>query len=462
MQHTRTSLASRLQIQRHDDDAWAEAASQTGQENHKEEAAVTKERQASHSGPKAANDQNLAWQRTRTSLASRAPVQRHDDDAWESASRSSRGPKGPEANKEGPHLMQSSHTKSRQLSDPVAADAKAPADHQRTSASAGPVQKDEDGWGSDGWGSARPSQASVPEDHKKQAASLTQSLYARYAERSDPAAADDAKASADHQRTSASAGPVQKDEDGWGSDGWGSARPSQASVPEDHKKQAASLTQSLYARYAERSDPATADDAKASADHQRTSASAGPVQKDEDGWGSDGWGSARPSQASVPEEHKKQAASLTQSLYARYAERSDPATADDAKASADHQRTSASAGPVQKDEDGWGSDGWGSARPSQASVPEDHKKQAASLTQSLYARYAERSDPAAADDAKASADHQRTSATVVQQAEQDMQKVSSVRRGQDSSAPKPSVADQVAETVEEEEEVFTKEQLVLP
>jgi hypothetical protein len=52
----------------------------------------------------------------------------------------------------------------------------------------------------------------------------------------------------------------------------------------------------------------------------------------------------------------------------------------------------------------------------------------------LYARYAERSDPAAADDAKAPADHQRT-----------------------SSAPKPSDADQVAETVEEEEEVFTKE-----
>jgi hypothetical protein len=89
---------------------------------------------------------------------------------------------------------------------------------------------------------------------------------------------------------------------------------------------------------------------------------------------------------------------------------------------------------VQKDDDGWGSDHWGSARPSQASVPEDHKKQAASLTQSLYARYAERSDPAAADDAKAPADHQRT-----------------------SSAPKPSDADQVAETVEEEEEVFTKE-----
>ena len=453
LQHTRTSLTSRLQIQRHDDDAWGEAASQTGQENHKEEAAVTKERQGSHSGSKVTNDQNLAWQRTRTSLASRAPVQRHDDDAWESSSHNSRGSKGPEAHKKGPCLMQSSHTKSRQLSDPAAADAKAPADHQRTSASAGPVQKDDDGWGSD-WGSARPSQASVPEDHKKQAASLTQSLYARYAERSDPAA-DDAKAPAGHQRTSASAGPVQKDDDGWGSDHWGSARPSQASVPEDHKKQAASLTQSLYARYAERSDPA-ADDAKAPAHHQRTSASAGPVQKDDDGWGSDHWGSARPSQASVPEDHKKQAASLTQSLYARYAddERSDPA-ADDAKAPAGHQRTSASAGPVQKDDDGWGSD-WGSARPSQASVPEDHKKQAASLTQSLYARYAERSDPAA-DDAKAPAGHQRTSATVVQQAEHDVRKVSSVHSGQDLSAPKPSDADQVAETVEEEEEVFTKE-----
>ena len=201
LQHTRTSLTSRLQIQRHDDDAWGEAASQTGQENHKEEAAVTKERQGSHSGSKVTNDQNLAWQRTRTSLASRAPVQRHDDDAWESSSHNSRGSKGPEAHKKGPCLMQSSHTKSRQLSDPAAADAKAPADHQRTSASAGPVQKDDDGWGSD-WGSARPSQASVPEDHKKQASSLTQSLYARYAERSDPAA-DDAKAPAGHQRTSA-------------------------------------------------------------------------------------------------------------------------------------------------------------------------------------------------------------------------------------------------------------------
>ena len=110
---------------------------------------------------------------------------------------------------------------------------------------------------------------------------------------------------------------------------------------------------------------------------------------------------------------------------------------------------------MQKDDDGWGSD-WGSARPSQASVPEDHKKQAASLTQSLYARYAERSDPAA-DDAKAPAGHQRTSATVVQQAEHDVRKVSSVHSGQDLSAPKPSDADQVAETVEEEEEVFTKE-----
>lgn len=65
LQHTRTSLASRLQIQRHDDDAWGEAASQTGQENHREEAAVTKERQGSHSGSKATNDKNLAWQRTR-------------------------------------------------------------------------------------------------------------------------------------------------------------------------------------------------------------------------------------------------------------------------------------------------------------------------------------------------------------------------------------------------------------
>ena len=391
----------------------------------------TKSRQLSD--PAAADAKAFA-DHHRTS-GSAGPVQK-DDDGWGSdwgSARPSQASVPEDHKKQAASLTQSLYARYAERSDPAAADdAKAPADHQRTSASAGPVQKDDDGWGSD-WGSARPSQASVPEDHKKQAASLTQSLYARYAERSDPAAADDAKAPADHQRTSASAGPVQKDDDGWGSDHWGSARPSQASVPEDHKKQAASLTQSLYTRYAERSDPAAADDAKAPADHQRTSASAGPVQKDDDGWGSD-WGSARPSQASVPEDHKKQAASLTQSLYARYAERSDPAAADDAKAPADHQRTSASAGPVQKDDDGWGSDHWGSARPSQASVPEDHKKQAASLTQSLYARYAERLDLAAADDAKAPADHQRT-----------------------SSAPKPSDADQVAETVEEEEEVFTKE-----
>eukprot|EP00435_Cladocopium_sp_Y103_P028218 s1003_g7.t1 len=118
----------------------------------------------------------------------------------------------------------------------------------------------------------------------------------------------------------------------------------------------------------------------------------------------------------------------------------------------------ASAGAVQKD-DGWGSDHWGSARPSQASVPEDHKKQAASLTHNLYAKYAERSDTAAADDVKVPADFQRTSTTVVQQAEHDLRKVSSVQNGEDSTAPKPS-DDQVAETVEEEEEVFTKEQWV--
>ncbi len=137
-----------------------------------------------------AHETGHQMQHTRTSLASKAPVELHDDDVWESPSQRAQGAQG----------------------------------------------------------STRPSQASVPGEESKQAAStLTKNLYARYAARSE-ATADETGYQVQQTRTSlASKAPVEWDDD----DGWeppsqraqgaqGSTRPSQASVPGEESKQAAS------------------------------------------------------------------------------------------------------------------------------------------------------------------------------------------------------------------------------
>ena len=418
IRHTRTSLASQALVERHDDDVLDLA--QTAQNTQETSATKRQAARASDTGSATKHDR-LSWQRTRTSLASKVPMHRHDDDAWEAASQQC-DPLAERTSVQSGAVQEESAAQSSQTvvlenhgQHPPADDANATA--KKASAASGTgAAKDEDGWAEDDWAPTRRSQASksssVPEGHKQQAAFLTKSLYAKYAESSDAARADDANATA--KRASAGSGTAAvKDEDGWAEDDWAPTRRSQASksssVPEDHKQQAAFLTKSLYAKYAESSDAAQADDANATA--KRASAGSGTgAAKDEDGWAEDDWAPTRRSQASksssVPEDHKQQAAFLTKSLYAKYAESSDAAPADDAKATA--KRASAASGTgVAKDEDGWAEDDWAPTRRSQASksssVPEDHKQQAAFLTKSLYAKYAESLDAAPADDAKATA-----------------------------------------------------------
>ena len=322
-----------------------------------------------------AHETGHQMQHTRTSLESKAPVERHDDDVWESPGQRAQGAQG----------------------------------------------------------STRPSQASLPGEDSKQAAStLTKNLYAKYAARSE-AAADGTGYQLQHTRTSlASNAPVERhDDDVWESPGQraqgaqGSTRPSQASLPGEDSKQAAStLTKNLYAKYAARSE-ATADETGHQLQHTRTSlASKAPVERhDDDVWESPGQraqgaqGSTRPSQASLPGEDSKQAAStLTKNLYAKYAARSE-ATADETGYQLQHTRTSlASKAPVERhDDDVWESPGQraqgaqGSTRPSQASLPGEDSKQAAStLTKNLYAKYAARSE-ATADETGYQLQHTRTS-----------------------------------------------------
>eukprot|EP00438_Fugacium_kawagutii_P027275 Skav214368 [mRNA] locus=scaffold86:721393:727494:+ [translate_table: standard] len=335
----RTSLASRASVQRQDDDTW-EAASQNG---HHASTSSLLARNVSDPGSQTAKKISTSWQQTRTSLGSSLPMQRNADDVGVSPAKNEGDSKA------------------------LAKDVQDSLEHQTASAtSGGDVQK------------ARESQASVPQDHKEQASMLTKSLYARYADISAPVAAQDMQDSPEHQTDSAtSGGDVQK------------ARESQASVPQDHKEQASMLTKSLYARYADISAPVAAQDVQDSPEHQTASAtSGGHVQK------------ARESQASVPQDHKEQASMLTKSLYARYADSSQPVAATDVQDSPEHQPASpTSRGYVQK------------ARESQASVPHDHKEQASMLTKSLYARYADSSQPVAATDVQDSPEHQPASAT---------------------------------------------------
>ena len=396
-------------------------ASVPGEESKQAASTLTKNLYARYAARSEATADETGYQlqQTRTSLASKAPVERHDDDdVWESPSQRAQGAQGStrpsQASVPGEESKQAASTLTKNLYAKYAARSQTAADetgyqlqHTRTSlASKAPVERhDDDVWESPSQraqgaqGSTRPSQASVPGEESKQAAStLTKNLYAKYAARSQTAA-DETGYQLQQTRTSlASKAPVERhDDDVWESPSQraqgaqGSTRPSQASVPGEESRQAAStLTNNLYAKYAARSGTA-ADETGYQLQHTRTSlASKAPVDWDDD----DGWeppsqraqgaqGSTRPSQASVPGEESRQAAStLTKNLYAKYA----ATAADETGYQLQHTRTSlASKAPVEWDDD----DGWeppsqraqgaqGSTRPSQASVPGEESKQAAS------------------------------------------------------------------------------------
>ena len=402
-----------------------------------------------------AHETGLQMQHTRTSLESKSPVERHDDDVWESSGQRAQGAQGStrpsQTSLPGEDSKQAASTLTKNLYAKYAARSEATADetgyqlqHTRTSlASKAPVERhDDDVWESSGQraqgaqGSTRPSQTSLPGEDSKQAAStLTKNLYAKYAARSE-ATADETGYQLQHTRTSLeSKAPVEWDDDDddvWESSGQraqgaqGSTRPSQTSLPGEDSKQAAStLTKNLYAKYAARSE-ATADETGYQLQHTRTSlASKAPVERhDDDVWESSGQraqgaqGSTRPSQTSLPGEDSKQAAStLTKNLYAKYAARSE-ATANETAYQLQHTRTSLeSKAPVEWDDDDdvWESSGQraqgaqGSTRPSQTSLPgEDNKQAASTLTKNLYAKYAARSE-ATADETRYQLQHTRTS-----------------------------------------------------
>ena len=144
----------------------------------------------------------------------------------------------------------------------------------------------------------------------------------------------------------------------------GSTRPSQASVPEEdekpNKKAASTSTKNLRPNDPSHSET-QAHETGHQMQHTRTSLeSKAPVERhdDDDVWESPGQraqgaqGSTRPSQASLPGEDSKQAAStLTKNLYAKYAARSE-ATADETGYQLQHTKTSlASKAAVEWDDD---------------------------------------------------------------------------------------------------------------
>ena len=395
-----------------------------------------------------AHETGHQMQHTRTSLESKAPVERHDDDVWESSGQRAQGAQGstrpsqaslPGEDKAASTLTKNLYAKYAARSEATADETGYQLQHTRTSltSKAAVERHDNDVWESPGQraqgaqGSTRPSQASLPGEDSKQAAStLTKNLYAKYAARSE-ATADETGYQLQHTRTSlASKAPVERhDDDVWESPGQraqgaqGSTRPSQASLPGEDKA-ASTLTKNLYAKYAARSE-ATADETGYQLQHTRTSlASKAPVERhDDDVWESSGQraqgaqGSTRPSQASLPGEDKA-ASTLTKNLYAKYAARSE-ATADETGYQLQHTRTSltSKAAVERHDNDVWESPGQraqgaqGSTRPSQASLPGEDSKQAAStLTKNLYAKYAARSE-ATADETGYQLQHTRTSLT---------------------------------------------------